>query len=197
MTRDESKNHGENLTIFFSVFDSLFGKCLIASTEKGVCNILFADTVKEAENDLKKRWPKAKIQKSTKPEHEKIKKYFSDPKKFPIPEISFHLRGTPFQLKVWEKLLQLAPSGSVTSYGVIAEKLGGKNMSRAVGAAVGQNPIGYLIPCHRVIKGTGEIGEYHWGSSRKEKMLQYEASQERAYRRKKVIERQQIHSTKN
>lgn len=90
-------------------------------------------------------------------------------------KIKLHLKGTEFQIKVWEALLKI-PEGQLSSYSDIADWIGQENASRAVGTAIGKNPIGYLIPCHRVIKNTGEIGEYRWGSERKMAMIGWETS---------------------
>ena len=91
-------------------------------------------------------------------------------------DIKLHLKGTPFQLKVWETLLKV-PVGGLTTYGSLAGDLQNPNASRAVGSAVGDNPVAFLIPCHRVIRSTGETGQYHWGSQRKGAMLGWEAAQ--------------------
>lgn len=172
MTPGEYQNRGENLAIFYSTFDTRFGLCLVASTDRGVCNVLFADTEKEALADLKSRWPKAKLLSASQPSHRAIEEYFKGIT--PKSKIKLHLFGTNFQLKVWEALLSI-PEGHVATYGDIATKLGNKKLSRGIGAAVGDNPIGYLIPCHRVLKSTGEISGYHWGVTRKRAMLGYEA----------------------
>jgi len=92
-----------------------------------------------------------------------------------LEEIKLHLKGTPFQIKVWETLLQV-PVGGLTTYSDLAKKSGHTGASRAVGTAVGNNPVAFLIPCHRVIKSTGEIGQYHWGSVRKNAIIGWEAS---------------------
>ena len=90
-------------------------------------------------------------------------------------EVKLHLKGTPFQLKVWETLLKI-PMGKLSSYGSIAKDIGAPKASRAVGSAVGDNPVAFLIPCHRVIQSTGHFGEYHWGSIRKTAMIGWEAA---------------------
>jgi AraC family transcriptional regulator of adaptative response/methylated-DNA-[protein]-cysteine methyltransferase len=176
MTPGEYQNQGKNLTIHYSVFDTQFGLCLVASTARGVCNVLFLDTEKQAVAELKSRWPKAKLvaspQKSRHKFHGEIENYLKGIT--PKSKIKLHLHGTNFQLKVWEALLSI-PEGRISTYGDIAAKIGDKKSSRAVGAAVGDNPIGYLIPCHRVLKSTGEISGYHWGVDRKRAMLGYEA----------------------
>jgi AraC family transcriptional regulator of adaptative response/methylated-DNA-[protein]-cysteine methyltransferase len=91
-------------------------------------------------------------------------------------KIKLHLKGTAFQLKVWETLLKI-PMGQLTTYGGIAKSIQQPNASRAVGTAVGDNPVAFLIPCHRVIQSSGIIGQYHWGSIRKKAMIGWEAAQ--------------------
>ncbi len=175
MTPGEFQNQGANLTIHYSTFETKFGRCLVASTNRGICNILFADTAEETLADLQSRWPKVHLVHTTpkkEPAHIQIQNYFAGIS--PRSKIKLHLHGTNFQIKVWEALLSI-PEGEISSYGQIAGKIGDKKLSRAVGAAVGDNPIGYIIPCHRVLKSTGDISGYHWGVSRKRVMLGYEA----------------------
>lgn len=172
MTPGEYQNKGGNLVIRYSTFDTRFGLCLVASTPRGICNILFADTKEEALADLKSRFPNAKLMHVPEPSHKEIQSYLAGIA--PKSKIKLHLYGTNLQLKVWEALLSI-PEGKLATYGDIAKKIGDKNLSRAVGGAVGDNPIGYLIPCHRVLKSTGEISGYRWGVERKRAMLGYEA----------------------
>ncbi|MBI2037636.1 MAG: methylated-DNA--[protein]-cysteine S-methyltransferase [Candidatus Magasanikbacteria bacterium] len=168
MTPDEYKYGGKNLIIFYSIFDTRFGKCLTAATNKGVCNILFFDQTKDALADLKSRWPNAKLVKQHQPSHDIINKYFLNIRS--KSKIKFHVRGTNFQIKVWEALLSIPP-GKTTTYANIARQIGKPKAVRAVGTAVGNNPASYIIPCHRVLKSTGEIGQYHWGVEKKQMML--------------------------
>lgn len=172
MTPGEYKKKGEGLLIKYSFFDTRFGICLVASTERGICNVLFCDSEKAGSSDLYRRWPKATLIKKQQPEHALIEKYFKGIS--PHSKIKLHLCGTNFQIKVWEALLSI-PEGNVASYGDVAAQIGNKKMSRAVGTAIGSNPIGYIIPCHRVLKSTGEIGGYRWGVERKRAMLGWEA----------------------
>jgi AraC family transcriptional regulator of adaptative response/methylated-DNA-[protein]-cysteine methyltransferase len=147
---------------------------LIASTQKGICYLSFVTNTKETEN-LFKLFPNAGFIQKTDPVQQNALKFFredwSDLKK-----IKLHLKGTPFQLKVWQSLLKV-PLGNVSTYAVIANSIQNSNAVRAVGTAIGSNPIAFLIPCHRVIRSTGVTGEYHWGSNRKIAMLSWEASQ--------------------
>ncbi len=161
----------KNLTIFFSFFKSKFDLCLVASTEKGICNVLFSDTKKEGIADLQKRWPQAALINKRAPLHEKVEKYFNGKKL--QGEIKFDVRGTEFQKKVWKELSKIK-NGEIKTYGEIAKALGDRNLGRAVGSAIGKNPIGYLIPCHRVISTSGKISGYRWGVARKKAMLNVE-----------------------
>ena len=172
MTPGEYKDKGKELRIYYSFFDTRFGICLVASTERGICNVLFCDAEKSGFADLCGRWPKAVLIKKRRPEHIKIEKYFKGISQ--RSRIKLRLCGTNFQIKVWEALLSI-PEGGVASYGDVATRVGNKKLGRAVGAAVGDNPIGYIIPCHRVLKSTGEISGYRWGVERKRAMLGWEA----------------------
>ena len=185
MAPEKYQNRGVNLRIHYSTFKTKFGLCLVASTDRGICNVLFSETVAAAVKELKSRWPKAKVIKKAETSHRQIKKYFfgiSKSAEYPSqsrpktpPKIKLHLRGTDFQTKVWRALLSIK-GGEVSSYGDIAEKLGDRKLSRAVGAALGSNPIGYIIPCHRILKSNGEISGYRWGVERKVAMLYFEAA---------------------
>jgi AraC family transcriptional regulator of adaptative response/methylated-DNA-[protein]-cysteine methyltransferase len=174
MTPGEYKNHGENLIIRYSHNECRFGKYLVASTSKGICNVIFYEDPAAAENELRRIWKNANIIEHKAANHEHISKFLNDD--FSSKEkIRLHLKGTPFQLKVWETLLRI-PEGKLTTYSNVASFIKHPNAQRAVGTAIGQNPIAYLIPCHRVIKSAGIIGEYRWGSVRKHLMLGWEAS---------------------
>lgn len=174
MTPGEYKNHGEDLIIRYSHNECRFGKYLVASTSKGICNVIFYEDPKAAEEALRKQWRNANIIEHRAANHGHISKFLNDD--FSAKgKIKLHLKGTPFQLKVWETLLRI-PEGKLTTYSNVANVIKHPNAQRAVGTAVGQNPIAYLIPCHRVIKSAGVIGEYRWGSIRKHLMLGWEAS---------------------
>ena len=171
MTPGEFKDG--TLAIYYETFNSPFGICLVASTDKGICNILFADSKQAVTKELRSRWPHANLQNVKGLSlHKPVIDFISgiNPKK----KIKLHLRGTNFQLKVWEALLSI-PEGQLSSYGEVASVACDRKMARAAGSAIGDNPIGYLIPCHRVLKSTGEISGYHWGVPRKRAMLTYEA----------------------
>ncbi|WP_061285869.1 bifunctional helix-turn-helix domain-containing protein/methylated-DNA--[protein]-cysteine S-methyltransferase [Leptospira interrogans] len=175
MTPGEFKNGGENIKIRYSFQRSVFGNYLIASTEKGICNLFFYDIPEEQiVSELKEQWNKADIIEQMDENQNRVIRFF-DKTLSGHEKIKLHLKGTEFQIKVWEALLKI-PEGRLSSYSDIADLIGQENASRAVGTAIGKNPIGYLIPCHRVIKSTGGIGEYRWGSERKMAMIGWEAS---------------------
>jgi AraC family transcriptional regulator of adaptative response/methylated-DNA-[protein]-cysteine methyltransferase len=175
MTPAEFKNGGKNLHINYSFAESPFGTLIVASTRKGVCYMSFEDEVENALTNLKLKFPNAILQKKTDLLQQNALSIFkNDWSK--LNEIKLHLKGTDFQLKIWETLLKI-PMGKLSTYGNIAKQIGSPNASRAVGTAIGSNPVAFLIPCHRVIQSTGIIGEYHWSSTRKKIILGWEASQ--------------------
>ncbi len=160
------------MNIDYSIFKTQFGLCLVASTKQGICNILFADSKKELLADLKSRWPEATFVEKNETSHKQVEACFKGGTS--NSKIKLRLQGTDFELKVWEVLLTI-PRGKTSTYGEIAKKIGKEKSSRIVGRAIGGNPIGYLIPCHRVLKSNGDIGGYRWGIERKKKMLAFEA----------------------
>jgi len=174
MTPGEYKNGGEHLQLHYSFAETPFGGIMIASTPKGICHISFVDDNREGIDHLKNLFPNAVIsQKTDLMQQQALQVFKGDWRN--LKDIKLHLKATPFQLKVWEGLLKI-PMGRLDSYAGIAGQIQAPNASRAVGTAVAQNPVAFLIPCHRVIKSTGVIGEYHWGSSRKAAMLGWESS---------------------
>jgi AraC family transcriptional regulator, regulatory protein of adaptative response / methylated-DNA-[protein]-cysteine methyltransferase len=180
MTPGEYKNGGEALTIRYDFAESPFGLLLAASTDKGICYLAFADEGKaEALETLKGQFPRARYTHSGDPLQEQALSIFSQDWSQPG-AIKLHLKGTPFQLKVWETLLRV-PMGNLTTYSRLAEGIDNAGAVRAVGTAVAHNPVAYLIPCHRVIRSDGRTGEYHWGSTRKNAMIGWEAT--RVYER--------------
>jgi AraC family transcriptional regulator of adaptative response/methylated-DNA-[protein]-cysteine methyltransferase len=175
MSPAEYKNGGKNLTINYSFVPTIFGNVLIASTNKGICYLAFYDKQDEAFNMLQSIFPNAHYFLTTDALQENalliFKNELSD-----IKNIKLHLKSTPFQLKVWEALLQI-PLGQLSSYGKMAEKINHPKASRAVGTAIGSNPIAYIIPCHRVIQTSGNIGGYMWGNTRKTAIIAWESAQ--------------------
>ncbi len=175
MTPGEYRNGGESLTIQYSIQHCRFGRYLVASTAKGICNLAFFEESEEsAIATLKADWPNAQIKAGTSGHQQKVIGFFND-NSGDASAIRLHLKGTPFQLKVWQALLHI-PQGDVSTYGGIAQHIDQPNAFRAVGTAIGSNPVGYIIPCHRVIKSIGETGGYRWGTIRKKAMLAWEAS---------------------
>ncbi len=176
MTPAEYKNGGRNLTINFSFAASHFGSILVASTSKGICHLSFSDHNEPSFEQLKAEFPKASFhQKTDQIQQNALFVFTHDWER--LNEIKLHLKGTDFQLKVWETLIKIPP-GKLSSYGDIALQIQKPNASRAVGSAIGSNPIAYLIPCHRVIQSTGKMGQYRWGSNRKVAIIGWEACQE-------------------
>jgi len=174
MTPGEYKNGGENLSINYSFAETPFGNLLVASTSKGICHMAFADDEKEALETLQKYFPNARYRQMVDLIQQNALYIFTHDWK-DLNKIKLHLKGTAFQIKVWEALLKI-PMGRLSTYGNIAEHLHTPKASQAVGSAVGANPVAFLIPCHRVIQSTGVFGQYHWGSIRKTAMIGWEAA---------------------
>jgi AraC family transcriptional regulator of adaptative response/methylated-DNA-[protein]-cysteine methyltransferase len=174
MTPGEYKNGGENLHINYSFAESPFGNIIVASTLKGICHIAFYDNENIALANLQRQFPAAAYQQILDKEQQNALYIFShDWGK--LHQIKLHLKGTDFQLKVWEALLKI-PMGKLATYGNIAKQLQNPNASRAVGTAIGDNPVAFLIPCHRVIQSSGALGGYHWGVNRKTAIIGWEAA---------------------
>lgn len=174
MTPGEYKNGGENLYINYSYAESLFGNILVASTPKGICYMAFADEEHTAMSALQQFFPNAHFN----PMFDIIQQqalYIFTKDWQQLPEIKLHLKGTQFQLKVWETLLKI-PSGQLCTYGNIAVSIAVPTASRAVGTAIGSNPVAFLIPCHRVIQSSGLLGGYMWGPTRKAVIIGWEAA---------------------
>ena len=170
----EYKSRGEGVTIRYGLHASPFGKCLVAVTERGICHFGFVQTSEGAAIDnLVAGWKNARMIEDNRTTAPLIEPIFDLSQRGK--PLNLHLRGTNFQLKVWEALLNI-PSGSVTTYEGLAERIGQPTASRAVGTAVGHNPIAVLIPCHRVIRKVGEFGNYRYGALRKKALLAYESS---------------------
>lgn len=173
MTPAEYKHGGENLTINYQYVETIFGEAMIASTTKGICFMAFIENRMEAYKTLIEQFPNAKFIEQSDDLQQNALNIFSA-KPLDLPQIKLHLKGTDFQLKVWECLLKI-PMGKLSNYGEIAKYIETPKASRAVGTAIGNNPVAFLIPCHRVIQSTGVLGEYHWGKTRKMAMIGWEA----------------------
>jgi len=178
VTPGEYKTGGAGLTIEYAVHDTPFGKTFIAITPKGICNFSFFDGVEADEHltGLHKKWPNAVVHENRQQTLAVIQAMFGGKKKQdrPIP-ISLHVSGTNFQISVWKALLQIAPA-TVASYSQVATAIGHPSSARAVGLAVGANPVAFLIPCHRVIQQSGKLGGYHWGETRKQAIHAWESA---------------------
>jgi AraC family transcriptional regulator of adaptative response/methylated-DNA-[protein]-cysteine methyltransferase len=172
MTPGQYGRGGAGVAIDYGFHASPFGAALVMATDKGLCGLAFGD---EGEDetifaDMKSRWPKAQYCGNESRTSRMAKRIFEHGGELPL-----HLLGTPWQTKVWQALLAI-PCGKFATYGGIAATIGDANASRAVGAAVGRNPISWLIPCHRVLAASGALHGYHWGLSRKRAMLAVEAA---------------------
>jgi len=175
VTPGELQRGGLGVTVRYGFHPTPFGDCLIAVTPRGVCHLAFVEprSRTEALARLEHDWPLAQLTPDQDATRAAAAKAFPPPGSSAVPSLALHVKGTNFQLKVWKALLDI-PVGDVTTYGAIATKLGDPKASRAVGAAVGANPVSYLIPCHRVIRASGELGGYAWGIERKKVMLRRE-----------------------
>ena len=174
MTPGEYKNGGENLSLNYSYAESPFGNLIVVSTTKGICQMAFYQSEQEALNSVQKRFPNAHYhQVVDKIQQDALFIFQHDWSK--LNQIKLHLNATAFQLKVWETLLKI-PMGNLSTYGAIAQEIDSPKASRAVGTAIGNNPVAFLIPCHRVIQSSGNIGGYMWGNTRKSAIIGWEAS---------------------
>lgn len=179
MTPATYKNGGKNLLIEYSFAESPFGQLLVASTSKGVCHMAFVDDPNQALQNLESKFPHATFrQEVTAYQQNALSVFEKQPGQ--LEAVKLHLRGTDFQLKVWQSLLKVG-QGKLVTYGNIAREIGHPAASRAVGTAIGRNPVAFLIPCHRVIQATGVFGGYMWGSIRKTAMIGWEGAQEQRH----------------
>lgn len=176
VTPGEYKQRGAGLVIDHGVHDTPFGQAFVALTPRGVCNFSFLDDkAPEAPlADLARSWPEATLQEAPSRTQGVIHTMF-DGSKAPDRPISLHVSGTNFQISVWRALLQIPPA-KVVSYAQVANAVGNPKAARAVGLAVGANPVALMIPCHRVIQQNGKLGGYHWGETRKQAIHAWEAA---------------------
>ena len=172
MTPGEYKNAGENLVINYSRAETPFGDVLIASTVKGICHLSFINNTAEGLKELQQSFQQARFVQKTDILQQNALKIFSHDWS-DLQKIKLHLKGTEFQLKVWQALLQI-PSGYADTYSGVADKIDLPKASRAVGTAIGNNPVAFLIPCHRVIRSDGGLGGYAYGLHRKRRLLAWE-----------------------
>jgi AraC family transcriptional regulator of adaptative response/methylated-DNA-[protein]-cysteine methyltransferase len=178
VTPAEFRRQGAGLQILYGIHPSPFGECLLAVTERGICDLSFVtDTGREeAMAGLHRRWKEAKLNESPQTTQPLLDQIFPPVSPRGGHSVTLFLRGTNFQIKVWEALLRIPP-GLVCSYEDVARYIGKPTAARAVGNAVGANPVSYIIPCHRVIQKMGVIGNYRWSPTRKKAMLGWEAAQ--------------------
>ena len=183
MTPGEYKAMGGGLEIVYGFDPSPFGESLVGETDRGVCGISFVDGDREAAlDDLKGRWPGAEFRRDDKRALHTANQVYAvygdtDAKSDDKDKLRLVLKGTNFQLRVWEALMRI-PSGCVTSYDNLALRVGKPGAARAVAGAVARNPLGPIVPCHRVIRSTGAITGYYWGPDRKRAILGWEAARE-------------------
>lgn len=164
-----SKQEVKDLAISYFFYDTQYGLAIIASTEKGICYIGFGEK-EPMLTSLKKNYPKADFQEKKADIH---KLALSSIKNEKVPKLSLHISGTDFQFSVWKALLEI-PIGKLSSYKAIANAVNNPKAVRAVGSAIGDNPVSYIIPCHRVIRSDGGLGGYFWGLDIKRKMIDVE-----------------------
>ncbi len=177
VTPGQYQRAGEGLEVRYGFHPSPFGVCLVAVTPLGICHLAFVHPVtrRGAVERLRHDWPRATLVADQDATRRAAMGAFPRPGSHSGAPLALHVKGTNFQLKVWDALLKV-PDGAVTTYGDIAAAVGDGKASRAVGGAVGSNPISWLIPCHRVIRSTGELGGYAWGPERKRVMLALESA---------------------
>ena len=176
VTPGEYKSQGNGMVFKYGFHPSLFGEVIVVVSERGLAGLSFTTEIgrTQALAEQNNGWDRATWKHDQKVTNSYAEQVFSGAPNPTVP-LSVLMRGTPFQIKVWEALLRI-PSGKVISYGVLANRLGQPTAARAVGTACGANRVGFLIPCHRVIRETGAITGYRWGADRKHAMLAWEAA---------------------
>ena len=175
MSPGEMRAGGAGLNIRFGIHQSPFGPCLIAASPRGICALHFLENQAPAVALLRRDWPHAALVPDAAGTARLARRIFDPLAARHTQPLALLVRGTNFQIQVWRALLQL-PFGSVASYRTIAAQVGHPVAARAVGNAIGANPIAWLIPCHRVIRESGLLGGYRWGEDRKAAILGWEAA---------------------
>lgn len=174
MTPGEYKNGGRNLVINYSFVQTALGSVLVASTSKGVCLLFFCELESEALRIVEQQYPKALIvSQSDQFQRDALALFDADWHR--LQQLKLHLKASPFQLKVWQALLHV-PTAALLSYADIAAQINRPSAARAVGSAIGRNPVALVIPCHRVIQSSGFLGGYRWGLARKQALIGLEAA---------------------
>ncbi|MGD1903483.1 MAG: methylated-DNA--[protein]-cysteine S-methyltransferase [Geitlerinemataceae cyanobacterium] len=174
----EFKAGGKGLKVWHGVHDTPFGRCSIAATARGICHLHFLDDEDGAEERLRSEWFNAEIVRDRTVTQDICDRIFQ-PTASATEPLNVLVKGTNFQIQVWRALLNI-PFGGLATYQGLAASMGRPTAARAVGTAIGRNPVGYLIPCHRIIRGSGELGGYRWGVDRKTALLGWEASRHSA-----------------
>ena len=187
VTPGEYKRKGAGMVIDYGFHETSFGECLLATTDRGICLLTFVDDSKTAETEtvtarsaavemLKTQWSGARLVENPSVTEPLVDRVFPISASTGRRTVDLFVRGTNFQVKVWEALLRM-PQGTVCSYGDLAQRIGRPGAARAIGRAVGSNSVAYVIPCHRVIRQSGIVSDYRWGSTRKKAMIAWEAAQ--------------------
>ena len=174
MSNEEIQQDCKNLIIHYSTFQSRFGHLMIASTQKGICYLAYIEEAESLIETLKNQFPRAEISPGKDKYQENVLRFFEGKNHLEEP-IQLHVKASKFQWKVWNALLDIS-MGKLSHYGKIAHQIQQDKASRAVGTAIGSNPIAFLIPCHRVIQSSGKLGGYRWGLSRKAAIIAWEAN---------------------
>ncbi|PZV18321.1 MAG: 6-O-methylguanine DNA methyltransferase [Pseudanabaena sp.] len=180
MSPQEFKTGGAGLQIWYGIHETMFGDCLIATTARGICNLYFLDGMdnQAAALMLREEWSNAEIisdREITQPICDRLFSHLPNLNTAKQMPLMLYVKGTNFQIQVWRALLRI-PFGGITTYQGLGRSFGRPNAARAIGNAVGSNPVSFIIPCHRVIRESGELGGYRWGLERKTAMLGWEAS---------------------
>lgn len=178
VTPGEFKQAGTDLVIQYGFHPTHFGSCFLARTERGICRMTFnPPAARDIELDhLRRAWPKADLVEAPSATAPLVDRILNSASANGHEPLSLFVRGTNFQVQVWQALLRI-PAGHVTNYQDLAGYVGRPAATRAVASAVARNPVGVIIPCHRVIRKNGETGQYHWGSTRKKALLGWEMAQ--------------------
>ncbi|WP_340107094.1 methylated-DNA--[protein]-cysteine S-methyltransferase [Rhodohalobacter sp. 8-1] len=173
MEPENCKDGGKSLVINYSVQHTPFGRMMVASAGKGICRVSFLSEEQQCSNILEDEFPEAEIKHDEKLEHIIMADFFGKPG-LPESMINLHVKGTPFQITVWKTLLHI-PEGELSCCSDVAMEINNPKALRAVGSAVGKNPIAFFIPCHRIVPAAGDFGNYRWGINRKIAMIGWEA----------------------
>lgn len=177
ITPDEYRSAGRGWTMEYGFADTPFGQCFIATTPQGICTLQFVDdNTEDILSAYQEEWHQAIHKQNDAMAKNIIWDIFSNTLSKRGESLKLHVKGTPFQIEVWEALLTI-PMGKVVTYGELSQLMNRDKAVRAVASAIARNPVGLIIPCHRVIRSSGAIGQYHWGSKRKAEMIGWERAQ--------------------